>query len=94
MTGRLDGKTAIVIGAARGIGEGIAARFIEEGARVVIGDTEVEAGEATAERLGARFVETDITRPADAEAHRRRGARRLTAGSTSWSRMPASIRGR
>ncbi len=68
MTGRLEGKTAIVIGAARGIGEGIAKRFIEEGARVVIGDTEVETGKATAERLGARFVETDITKPADAEA--------------------------
>ena len=67
MTGRLEGKTAVVIGAARGIGEGIAKRFVEEGATVVIGDTEVEAGKATAERLGARFVETDITRQADAE---------------------------
>ena len=67
MAGRLDGKTAVVIGAARGIGEGIAARFIEEGATVVIGDTEVDAGTATAKRLGARFVETDITRQADAE---------------------------
>lgn len=67
MTGRLQGKTAIVIGAARGIGAGIAERFVEEGATVVIGDTEVDAGKATAERLGARFVETDITRAADAE---------------------------
>lgn len=67
MAGRLDGKTAIVIGAARGIGEGIARRFVEEGARLVIGDTEVEAGEATATRLGGRFVETDISRAEDAE---------------------------
>lgn len=68
MTGRLDGKTAIVIGAARGIGAGIAERFIEEGASVVIGDTELEAGRATAARLGARFVETDVSRPADVES--------------------------
>lgn len=68
MTGRLDGKSAIVIGAARGIGAGIAERFIEEGARVVIGDTEIEAGEATAKRLGARFVSTDVARPDDVDA--------------------------
>ncbi|KAB2874628.1 MAG: SDR family oxidoreductase [Bauldia sp.] len=67
MAGRLDGRTAIVIGAARGIGEGIARRFVEEGAKLIIGDTEVDAGEATAKRLGGRFVETDISRPEDAE---------------------------
>ena len=58
MAGRLDGKSAVVIGAARGIGEGIAERFVEEGASVVIGDSEVAAGKATAARLGAVFVET------------------------------------
>ena len=58
----MQGKVALVIGAARGIGEGIAERFVEEGARVVIADTEVEAGVATAERLGGHFVETDISR--------------------------------
>jgi 3-oxoacyl-[acyl-carrier protein] reductase len=71
MTGRLEGRTAVVIGAARGIGAAIAERFVEEGARVVIGDTEAEAGEATAKRLGAhitRFVEIDISRPEHAEA--------------------------
>ena len=39
MTGRLDGKSALVIGAARGIGEAITERFVEEGARVTIADT-------------------------------------------------------
>ena len=67
MAGRLDGKSAVVIGAARGIGEGIAERFVEEGAKLVIGDTEIAAGEATAARLGAAFVETDISRAEDAE---------------------------
>ena len=62
MTGRLTGRTALVIGAARGIGEGIAQRFVEEGARVMIADTEVDVGKETARRLGEAFVETDISR--------------------------------
>lgn len=66
--GRLAGKVALVIGAARGIGEGIARRFVEEGARVVIADTEIAAGQETAGRLNARFIETDISR----EDHARR----------------------
>ena len=67
MTARLEGKVALVIGAARGIGEGVAQRFTEEGARVVIADTEVEAGKDTAGRLKGLFVETDISRPDHAE---------------------------
>ena len=68
MTGRLQNRVSLVIGAARGIGEGIAARFVEEGAKVVIADTEEEAGQATAKRLGGRFVLTDISRKDHAEA--------------------------
>jgi len=67
MTGRLDNKVALVIGAARGIGEGIAQRFVEEGARVTIADSEVQAGEDTAARLDGLFVETDISRLDHAE---------------------------
>ena len=67
MSGRLENRVALVIGAARGIGAGIAERFREEGARVVIGDTEVEAGKATAARLEGRFVATDISKKIDAE---------------------------
>jgi 3-oxoacyl-[acyl-carrier protein] reductase len=67
MSGRLAGKVALIIGAARGIGAGIAERFHEEGAQVVIADTEAEAGAATAERLKGKFVATDISKPADAE---------------------------
>jgi 3-oxoacyl-[acyl-carrier protein] reductase len=62
MTGRLQDRVALVIGAARGIGEGIAERFAEEGAKVMIADTEVVMGAATAKRLGTRFIETDVSR--------------------------------
>jgi 3-oxoacyl-[acyl-carrier protein] reductase len=67
MSGRLENKIALVIGAARGIGEAIAARFAEEGAGVVIADTEVDAGKVTAARLGGIFVATDISQASDAE---------------------------
>jgi 3-oxoacyl-[acyl-carrier protein] reductase len=66
MTGRVEGKIAIVIGAARGIGAAIAQRLVEEGARVVIADTLADDGEATARQLGpegaATFVATDVSR--------------------------------
>ena len=56
--GRLEGKVAIVTGAARGTGEATARHFVAEGARVVIGDVLDERGEALADELGgdARFV--------------------------------------
>ncbi len=95
MTGRLSNRTALVIGAARGIGEGIARRFVMEGAAVLIADTEVEAGEALASSLGASasFVATDVSREEDVgRAVQRRS--KPSGGSTSSSRTPASIRGR
>jgi 3alpha(or 20beta)-hydroxysteroid dehydrogenase len=51
--GRLDGKVAIVTGAARGIGAEAARVFVREGARVLLGDVLDEAGEKTAAELGA-----------------------------------------
>ena len=63
---RLKDRIALVIGAARGIGAGIAERFAEEGAKIVIADRE-SFGEATAKRLGAHYVQIDVAQKADAE---------------------------
>jgi 3alpha(or 20beta)-hydroxysteroid dehydrogenase len=65
--GALDGKVALISGAARGTGEATARRCVAEGARVVLGDLLDEAGRGVAVDLGeaARFVHLDVTREAD-----------------------------
>ena len=81
MSGRLAGKVALVVGAARGIGAGIAERFHEEGARLVIADRDATAGAATAERLKGAFVATDIAQARGRRASRRDCARNLRRSS-------------
>jgi NAD(P)-dependent dehydrogenase (short-subunit alcohol dehydrogenase family) len=51
----LEGKTAVVTGAGRGIGLAIARRLTEAGADVLLGDMDVPAAEASAARLSAEF---------------------------------------
>ena len=64
---RLAGKTAIITGAARGMGAVTAELFIQNGANVVIGDILEEEGKVLADKLGkqARFVKLDVTNEAD-----------------------------
>ena len=69
---RLDGKTAIITGAANGIGLAYAERFAREGARVVIADLNEAAGKAAADRVSelgeVRFVPTDVSDPDSTES--------------------------
>ena len=57
---RLDGKVAIVTGAALRIGREIAGTFAAQGARVVVADIQDELGEKAAAEIGGEFVHTDV----------------------------------
>ena len=67
---RLQGKTAIVTGGASGFGAGIVARFLAEGARVMIADINGDAATALADRAGdqALAVQVDVSDRASVEA--------------------------
>lgn len=65
---RLQFKVAIVTGGASGFGRGIAAKFVDEGAQVIIADLSEETGQAAAAELKCDFVRADVTRRADWEA--------------------------
>jgi NAD(P)-dependent dehydrogenase (short-subunit alcohol dehydrogenase family) len=62
MAGRLDGRTALITGGARGQGAAHARRLAEEGAHVVTGDVLDAEGEATAAKLRADGLDVDYLR--------------------------------
>jgi meso-butanediol dehydrogenase/(S,S)-butanediol dehydrogenase/diacetyl reductase len=69
---QLADKTALITGAAMGIGRACALRFAEEGAQVVVADVDAEAGQGVVDEIRedggeARFVEVDVRRRADNE---------------------------
>lgn len=73
MTGRLDGKVAVVTGGASGLGRACSQRFAEEGADIVVADLDAERAAdvvAAVEALGQRacFVSTDTSKEADCDA--------------------------
>jgi 3-oxoacyl-[acyl-carrier protein] reductase len=61
---RLKDKVAIVTGAGSGFGAGIARRFAEEGARVIVNDIDPK-GQKIAQQIGAEFVQADVTKGED-----------------------------
>src|SRR5438270_12965743 len=68
--GRLDGKVALITGAAQGIGKGTALLFAKEGAKVAVIDVDVPHGEETVAQIKAEggdafFLECDVS----VEAH-------------------------
>jgi len=67
---RLDGKVALISGAARGIGAETARLMVDAGAKVAIGDVLDERGRDTARGLGeaALYVHLDVTSEADWQA--------------------------
>jgi 3(or 17)beta-hydroxysteroid dehydrogenase len=62
---RLDNKTCVITGAARGIGRAIAERFAREGGHLIVTDIDAVAGTAAAEAIGGRFEKLDVREEAD-----------------------------
>ena len=68
MTGRLDGKVAVVTGAGSGIGLATVRRFAADGARVVCADVDESTGRAAAQEVDGLFVRVDVTSEDGCEA--------------------------
>jgi 3-oxoacyl-[acyl-carrier protein] reductase len=71
MTARLSGRTAVLIGAAVGIGRGIAQRLVEDGAQLVVGDVNETEGRALMKGLGldqGQFLKVDVSSAEDCKA--------------------------
>ena len=96
---RLDGKVALISGAARGIGAETARLMVEAGAKVAVGDVLDERGRETVRALEAAggdalYVHLDVTSEEDWTAAIAGDGRRASASSTSWSTTPALFLGK
>lgn len=58
---KLEGKTALVTGGARGIGAGIVRKLAEHGAKVMVADVQIEGAEATARSVDGIAVQVDLS---------------------------------
>ena len=84
--GRLEGKVALVSGAARGMGQAHAVAFAREGAKVVVCDVVDEEGEAVARELGSAAIyhHVDVTQPGDWESA-------VTAGGAAFGKLDVLV---
>jgi NAD(P)-dependent dehydrogenase (short-subunit alcohol dehydrogenase family) len=77
MPGRLEGKVAVITGAASGIGRESARRFAEEGASVCVVDLADDPGKETAAEINGLYVHADVTDPDDVQRMYREASERF-----------------
>lgn len=83
---RLKGKNAIVTGGGSGFGAGIAKRFAEEGAKIIVADVNAQAGERIANEVGGKFVQADVTKGDDwARLVRGAGELDIIVNNAGWT---------
>ena len=89
---RLNGKRAIVTGAASGFGKGIAARFVAEGAEVLIADINADAARAAATEIGATALSVDVSDARDvAEMARAFPAPDIVVNNAGITHLPGPL---